>query len=192
MKCIQVFCGSSAGHDEIFSAATQELGNFLVDKNLHLIYGGGNVGLMGILADTVLAGGGHVTGVIPEFLKEWEVCHTGLNELIVVASMHERKLEMAKRSDATIVLPGGFGTMDEFFEMLTLSQLLRLQQPIGMLNIGGFYDLLLQHLDHMLAMGFLKPKHRNLIYVDTSPEVLFEKMKAYTPSGDIGKWVNRN
>ncbi|NRB62430.1 MAG: TIGR00730 family Rossman fold protein, partial [Saprospiraceae bacterium] len=116
----------------------------------------------------------------------------GLNELIVVASMHERKLEMAKRSDATMVLPGGFGTMDELFEMLTLSQLLRLQQPIGILNIGGFYDLMLQHLDHMLAMGFLKSKHRNLIYVDTAPEALFAKMKTYTPSGDIGKWANRN
>lgn len=192
MQSIQVFCGSNVGHDEVFSEATTALGDFFVENGIRLVYGGGNVGLMGILADRVLEGGGHVTGVIPDFLKEREVCHAELSELVVVRSMHERKIEMAQRSDATIVLPGGFGTMDELFEMLTLVQLLQVQQPIGILNVSGFYDLLLRQLDHMLAMGFLKPQHRELIYMDKSPGKLLAKMKKFTPIPSLGKWVERS
>lgn len=188
MKAVQIFCGSNAGNDPVFARITQHLADILIRENLTLVYGGGNVGLMGILADRMLEQEGTVIGVIPTFLQEREVCHAGLTELILVDSMHERKIEMAERSDGVIVLPGGFGTMDEFFEMLTLVQLSQLEQPIGILNTNGFYDLLLRQLDHMLAMGFLKPQHRAMVISDADAEVLLQKLRDYSPAQKTGKW----
>jgi len=191
MQAIQVFCGSNAGHDPIFSQQAQLLADVLVREGIELVYGGGNVGLMGIIADRVLEGSGRVTGVIPYFLQEREVCHAGLSELVVVDTMHERKLEMARRSDGVIVLPGGFGTLDELFEMLTLVQLSQIQQPIGILNVQGFYDLLFKQLDHLLAMGFLKPAHRQFILAERTPDNLLAAMRTYTPGNSVGKWQGR-
>lgn len=188
MKAVQIFCGSNAGNDPVFARITQQLADILIRENLTLVYGGGNVGLMGILADRMLEQEGTVIGVIPTFLQEREVCHAGLTELILVDSMHERKIEMAERSDGVIVLPGGFGTMDELFEMLTLVQLSQLEQPIGILNTNGFYDLLLRQLDHMLAMGFLKPQHRAMVISDADAEVLLQKLRDYSPAQKTGKW----
>lgn len=188
MKAVQVFCGSNTGNDPLFAEVTQHLGDLLIKEDINLVYGGGNVGLMGILADRMLAQGGTVIGVIPTFLQEREVCHAGLSELILVESMHERKIKMAERSDAVIVLPGGFGTMDELFEMLTLVQLSQLEQPIGILNASGFYDLLLRQLDHMLAMGFLKPQHRTMMLQASDAASLLNELRHYTPARKTGKW----
>mgnify|MGYP006266153721 CR=1 FL=1 len=188
MQALQVFCGSNAGHDPVFTQAAREVADMLVRQDIRLVYGGGNVGLMGILADRVLEKGGEVTGVIPVFLQEREVCHAGLTELILVDSMHERKIQMAERSDGVIVLPGGFGTLDELFEMLTLVQLSQVQQPIGMLNVSGFYDLLFRQLDHMLAMGFLRPQHRQLLLQASDVASLFRALENFVPEKKVGKW----
>lgn len=188
MKSIQVFCGSNTGNDPVFAKTTQQLADVLIKEDITLVYGGGNVGLMGILADRMLEQGGTVVGVIPTFLQEREVCHAGLTELILVDSMHERKIKMAERSDGVMVLPGGFGTMDELFEMLTLVQLSQLDQPIGLLNINGFYDLLFRQLDHMLAMGFLKPQHRQMMLQAPTAKGLLDELRNYTPPQKEGKW----
>lgn len=188
MQALQVFCGSNAGHDPVFTQAAREVADMLVRQDIRLVYGGGNVGLMGVLADRVLEKGGAVTGVIPVFLQEREVCHAGLTELILVNSMHERKIQMAERSDGVIVLPGGFGTLDELFEMLTLVQLSQVQQPIGMLNVSGFYDLLFRQLDHMLAMGFLRPQHRQLLLQASDVASLFQALENFVPEKKVGKW----
>lgn len=158
-----VFCGSSSGHDPLYARLAREIGEGLARGGHTLVYGGGNIGLMGIVADTVLASGGKVIGVIPEFLQRREVGHHGLTELIVVDSMHERKRRMADLADAFIALPGGWGTLDELAEILTWRQLGLTDQPIGILNANHFFDGLLRQMEHMSKEGFLH--HANLQFL---------------------------
>ncbi|MCB0632727.1 MAG: TIGR00730 family Rossman fold protein [Saprospiraceae bacterium] len=190
MRSIQVFCGSSTGFNPIYAIAARELGITLAQRQIDLVYGAGSVGLMGIMADAALEAGGKVIGVIPHFLRDWEVCHEGLSELILTDSMDARKVEMLKRSEATIALPGGFGTLDEVFEVITLVQLQQTFQPIGLLNVNGFYNPLLAHIENMLREGFIKNIHRDMIVVEADIEQLLQRMALVTPSSD-GKWVNK-
>ncbi|HKK75348.1 MAG TPA: TIGR00730 family Rossman fold protein [Saprospiraceae bacterium] len=188
MKAIQVFCGSSLGNKQVYIDAAKRLGEIFLERQIDLVYGAGNVGLMGIIANTMLAGKGTVIGVIPEFLMAKEVGHSEISELILVDGMHTRKVEMYKRAEGTIVLPGGFGTLDELFEMLTLAQLEQHPHPIGILNINGYFDLLIQQLDHMVEEQFLRPFHREILLSDADPEALLKKMAAYEPATNLGKW----
>lgn len=191
MKSILVFCGSNKGNNPIYETAAYELGKTLARRGMRLIYGAGNVGLMGILADSALEHGGEVTGVIPYFLREKEVCHLGLTELVIVQSMAERKLAMAERADAVITLPGGYGTLDELFEMLTLVQLSQANHPIGILNINGFFDPLIAQLNRMNEDKFLKDIHRNVLLSADNIEDLLAKMGQFEPIGTAGKWEGR-
>lgn len=176
MKSICVFCGSSKGFDSLHSDVARVLGVMLAKRNIRLVYGAGNIGLMGVIADAVLENGGQVLGVIPGFLKEKEVCHTGLTELIVTNTMHKRKEIMAENSDGFIILPGGYGTLDEFFEILTWRQLHLHNKPIGVLNVNGYYDHLLAHVKHMWREGFLREANLSLITVSEDIPELLEKM----------------
>ncbi len=182
MKHITVFCASSPGVNPQYGEAARALGQFLVKQDITLVYGGGRVGLMGILADAVLAEGGRAIGVIPQFLLDLEVGHTGLTELMVVKSMHERKLRMAELGDGVIALPGGFGTLEELIEILTWSQLALHRKPVGILNTSGYYDLLRQFFDHMVGEGLLKPENRDLAIFETDIERLYEKMSTFKPT----------
>lgn len=176
MNSIAVFCGANTGFDPAYAAAAREIGQTFAQQNILTVYGAGNVGLMGILADAALDAGGKVLGVIPDFLKEKEVCHTGLTELIVTRTMHERKQVMAERSDGFLILPGGFGTLDEFFEILTWRQLRLHNKPIGVLDVGGFYQHLLAHVRMMWEKGLLREENLQLLCTaDNLPELL-EKM----------------
>ena len=163
MKSICVFCGSNFNGDPALLQAVEELSDLMVKKDIALVYGGGRVGVMGLIANQIMQKGGKAIGVIPEFLMNKEVGHEGLSELIITENMHQRKQKMADLSDGVITLPGGYGTMEEFFEVLTWLQLGLHQKPIGLLNVGGFYDPLLQQLDVMVAQKFLKPIHRELV-----------------------------
>ena len=174
IQSVSVFCGSRSGHNPIFASAASHLGTLLAREKIKLIYGAGNIGLMGVIADACLAANGHVIGVIPTKLVEKEVAHKGLSELFVVDSMHERKALMASKSEAFIALPGGFGTCDEFFEILTWAQLGIHHNPIGILNTAGFFDPLLAWIDQMIEQGFVKPKFRQLLLVATKPDELLE------------------
>ncbi len=176
MRRICVFCGSKTGNAERHAAAARELGSAMVRRGLELVYGGGNIGLMGVLADAVLAGGGSVVGVIPRFMVLRELAHQGLTKLHLVDSMHERKAMMAEHADAFIALPGGFGTADELFEMLTWRQLHLHEKPIGVLNVNGFFDPFLSWLDVMVAEGFLKRANRDLLIARGSVEELLDAM----------------
>ena len=176
MKRICVFCGSSPGSRPEYRAAAEEMGAGLVRRNLGLVYGGGNVGLMGIIADAVLRAGGEATGVIPENLMAREVGHKGLTRLHVVHSMHERKALMADLSDAFVALPGGFGTLEEFCEVITWTQLGLHAKPCGILNILGYYTLLLRMFDHAVEEGFLKPENRALVLARESPADLLRAL----------------
>lgn len=189
MENICVFCGSSSGTNKVYAVAAKSLGNLIATNGKQLVYGGGNVGLMGIIADEVLAKGGKVTGIIPHFLFDWEVGHEGLTELIKVDSMHERKLMMSQKADAFIAMPGGFGTLEELGEILTWVQLSIIQKPVGILNVNGFYDALLAQLDHMVAEGFLKQENRNMLMSSDSPTELLTMLENYkaTPTK---KWIN--
>jgi len=178
MKSIAVFCGSSAGANPVYSEVTKQLGEVLVAQDITLVYGAGNVGLMGIVADAVLNKGGKVIGTIPKFLEDKEVAHYGITELIVTDTMHQRKEKMAEVAEGILVLPGGIGTLDEFFEIFTWQQLGLHSKPIGLLNINGYYNYLLQHMDHMVQEEFLKPYHRDRILVAEDPADLIAKMKA--------------
>lgn len=189
MKSAVVFCGANTGSNPIYSDAAAEMGRLLAQRNIQIVYGAGKVGLMGVLANSALEAGGEVIGVIPFFLRKKEVCHEALSKLYVVDSMHERKIKMAQLSDAVIVLPGGYGTMDEVFEMLTLAQLGQGAHPIGFLNINGFFNPLIQQLELMVAEGFLKPTHRKLALVaQTIPELL-DKLEQYETPSREGKWI---
>jgi len=190
MERISVFCGSSEGNDEKIVEAARELGRVLSSKGITLVYGGGKVGLMGALADSTLAGHGRVIGVIPHFLKAKEILHGNLDQTIIVESMHQRKLKMHELSQGVIALPGGFGTMEELFEMITWSQLGLHFKPIGLLNTGGFFDPLLVFLDRMESKGFLKPENRNMLLVDDSSTGLLVKMQAYRPQF-VPKWIDK-
>ena len=173
-----VFCGSADGTDPRFMEAASSLGAELARRHITLVYGGASVGLMGAIADAALGAGGKVIGVIPDSLKQKEIAHAGLTELHVVPSMHARKTKMADLSDAFIALPGGLGTLEEFFEIATWAQLKFHARPFGLLNVAGYFDLLLQFLDHAVCSGLLKPKYRALIHVSSTPAELLARFDA--------------
>lgn len=179
MKAICVYCGSSMGTKAVYAEAARKVAQSLVEHNIELVYGGGNVGLMGVIADEVLRLGGEVTGVIPTNLMEREVGHTNLTRLHVVKDMHERKAMMASLSDGFITMPGGIGTMEELFEMYTWSQLRLHEKPIGLLNVDGFYDPLLGFIRQMVETGFLKQATADLLLHATEPNALLKSMLAY-------------
>jgi uncharacterized protein (TIGR00730 family) len=188
LKRICVFCGSSAGRRPEYLQAAREMGRVLLERGLGLVYGGGNVGLMGAVADTVLAGGGEVIGIIPQALMAREVGHTALTRLHVVETMHERKAMMADLSDAFVALPGGFGTFEEFCEVLTWSQLGFHPKPCGLLNVEGYYAPLLALFDQATAEGFVPPPNRALVIEETDPARLLDRFAAFTPP-TTGKWI---
>jgi uncharacterized protein (TIGR00730 family) len=173
-----VYCGANAGVTPAYAEAARALGRALVDQNLALVYGGGKVGLMGVIADAVLAAGGEVTGVIPTALVEREVGHMGLTRQFIVKDMHERKAMMASLSDGFIAMPGGMGTLEELFEMLTWSQLGIHAKPIGLLNVDRFYDGLIDFIAHASGQGFIRPQHAALMMSATDPQALLQLLKA--------------
>ena len=179
MNKIVVFCGSSLGFNPIYKENAIELGNFFAENKISLVFGGGKVGMMGVLADTILAKNGEVIGVIPNLLQKEEVIHIGVKKMTVCKTMSERKVIMSKLVDGYITLPGGFGTLDELFEALTLSQLQIEQKPVGLLNVNGFFDAILLQLDKMVAEGYLKKVNREMLLVGTSVSELMQKMNNY-------------
>jgi uncharacterized protein (TIGR00730 family) len=178
---ICVFCGTNAGARPAYGVAARDLGRVLAQQQIELVYGGASVGIMGELADSVQEHGGHVTGIIPQQLMEKEAAHTGIRNLIVVASMHQRKSQMADMSDGFIALPGGIGTLEGFFEILTWGQLGIHAKPSGILNIEGYFDGLTGFLDHAVQEGFFTEAHREAILVESNPGTLLERMLAYSP-----------
>ena len=189
INSIAVYCGSSAGSNPKFIEVANSLGQLMARENLNLIYGGAQIGLMGCIADAVLRESGKAIGVIPDFLSIKEVKHTALSEMIVVENMHERKHKMYELADAFIAMPGGFGTLEELFEMLTWGQLGLHQKPIGILNIDGYYNALLELLQHMVSSGLLKQNNCDLVLVDNNPSGLLEKMRNYSPPAS-DKWIS--
>jgi uncharacterized protein (TIGR00730 family) len=189
MRSICVFCGSQVGNNPRYANAAKNLGALLVKNNIKLIFGGGGIGLMGILADAVMAHGGKAIGVIPRFLSDRELGHTQLSELIMVESMHQRKQKMAELADGFLALPGGFGTLEELCEILTWRQLKLVEKPIGILNIGGFFNHLDFLLDHMIEEGFLTKGHKNLLLIEEDPMILINSFLRFSPgvSQDIDK-----
>ena len=190
VRRICVFCGSSPGARPEFGAAAEQLGHALAGAGIGLVYGGASVGLMGRLADSALAAGGEVIGVIPRALVDQEVAHHGLADLRVVGSMHERKALMADLADGFIALPGGMGTLDELFEILTWAQLGLHHRPIGLLDVAGYFAPLLAFLDGAVAARFLAPPHRAMLLVERDPEALLAAFRAYQPPPPF-KWVDR-
>ena len=181
MKSIAVYCGSSLGASEMYKEQAILLGKFLAKKKITLIYGGASVGIMGTIADAILQEGGSAIGVIPTFLEKREIAHKNLTELICVENMHERKAKMMALADGFIALPGGPGTLEEFFEVFTWNQIGLLQKPCGILNINGYYNKLIELFDHMVEEKFLQERARNVFYVDDHYERLLTKMQTYTP-----------
>jgi uncharacterized protein (TIGR00730 family) len=177
-KAICVYCGANPGASPRYAEAARALGRALVEDNIALVYGGGNVGLMGIIADEVLRLGGDVTGVIPNALMEREVGHMGLTRQFIVKDMHERKAMMAKLADGFIAMPGGMGTLEELFEMLTWSQLGIHAKPVGLLNVDGFYDSLMGFIGHASGEGFIRPQHAALMMVESDPQALVQRLRA--------------
>jgi len=190
MKRICVFAGSNSGSRAEYRAAAQELGQAIVLRDLGLVYGGARVGLMGALADAVLAAGGHVTGVIPEALAAKEVAHDGLSDLRIVPSMHMRKAAMADLADGFIALPGGWGTLEEFFEVLTWAQLGLHAKPCGLLNVQGFFYRLLSFLDHSIDERFVRRENRSMLIASSSPGDLLDRFERYAPPV-VEKWIDR-
>ncbi|MFL9834333.1 LOG family protein [Chryseobacterium terrae] len=190
MKNITVFCGSSFGSEEIYKEQAYLVGKTLAEENIRLIYGGANVGLMGAVADGTIQNGGKAIGVLPHFLQSKEIAHTNLTELILVETMHERKTKMNELSDGVIVLPGGYGTLEEFFEMITWAQLGLHKKPIAILNIDGFYDDLIKMVQTMVDKGFLKQINQEMLLVSDSINDLLEKMKNYQ-APTVGKWISK-
>ena len=179
---IAVYCGSSPGHDPGFTDAARGVGTLLAEQGIGLVYGGGQVGLMGVVADAVLEGGGEVTGVITRQLWEKEVGHTGVTDLLVVESMHERKLAMSDRADAFLTLPGGLGTLEELFEVATWTQLGIFAKPVGIVNVAGYFDPLLAFLDASVASGFVQPAQRAIISSSEDPVALLDTLEAWEPA----------
>ena len=177
MTSIAIYCGSKSGHRPEHAGLAQATGAWLAQHQVRLVFGGGRVGLMGILADAVLAGGGEVMGVIPKGLDEREVAHTGLTQLVVVDNMHDRKRLMAERADAFLALPGGIGTFEELFEVWTWRQLGYHRKPIGLLNAGGYYDTLLDFMRHTVEQGFLNAPQLDQVYVETAPELMLDTLR---------------
>lgn len=188
MQSICVFCGSSMGARSEYRQSAKELGEILLKKNIQLIYGGANVGLMKVLADTVLEGGGEVIGIMPRILVEKEVAHLNLTKMHIVKSMSERKSMMVELSDAFIAMPGGFGTLDELAEVITYNQLRLTDKPIGILNIAGYFDSLMNFFDHITEEGFLRHEHRQNLIVDAHVENLIMKLNEFKPVV-MDKWI---
>jgi len=191
IKRVCVFCGSSFGKRPAYREAAEGLGRLLAEHGIGLVYGGGCVGLMGALANAVLACGGEVIGVIPDSLMRREVGHNGLTELHVVDTMHERKEMMADLADAFIALPGGYGTLEELLEAVTWSQLGIQQKPCGLLNVENYWDGLLKVLDHAVNEGFLRPENAQLVLVARDPECMLEKLSEWEPPARVEKWLDR-
>ncbi len=188
---IALFCGSSSGFDSVYKSTAQEVGTTIAQRGMRLVYGGSRLGLMGAAADGALSAGGQVTGILPGFLQTKEIAHTGLTELVIVDTMHERKLAMHRLSDAIIALPGGWGTMEELTEMLTWAQLGLHQKPIGLLNVDNFFDSLIQFIISMQGQGFLKPAHASMLLVKDNIGDLLAAMEAYNPP-PVPKWVTES
>jgi len=192
LKSVCVYCGSNFNGDLQLRNAIKQLAETLVKQEIRLVYGGGSVGVMGVLADDVLALNGLVTGVIPQFLMDKEVGHKGVTEMIVTENMHQRKQKMADLSDGFIILPGGFGTLEEFFEVLTWLQLGLHNKPIGVLNVNGFYDPLFAQMEMMVQSRFLKPANRDLVFNEADAEILIEKMDDFSAVPDEVWFRDRN
>jgi uncharacterized protein (TIGR00730 family) len=190
MKHICVFCGSSKGKDPIYEQAALELADVIVKNDLTMVYGGGSIGIMGVLADRILSLNGKVIGVIPRFLYDLEVGHDGVTDLIIVNSMHERKQKLAEIADGFLALPGGFGTMEEMSEILTWIQLKLIQKPIGILNINGFFDHFLKMLDKMVIDGFLKQNNRDILLSSGDPDEIINILKG-APVFEDTKWIDK-
>jgi uncharacterized protein (TIGR00730 family) len=190
MQRICVFCGSSSGKGESYLQAARQVGRLLCERGIELVYGGGNVGLMGALADACLTQGGRVIGVIPQLLVDKEVAHQGLTELHVVETMHERKALMADLADAFLALPGGYGTWDELCEVLTWSQIGIQRKPNALLNVNGYYDPLLAMMDRAHSEGFLRDIHAELLLTDTDPARLLDRLETYAMPV-VDKWMDR-
>ncbi|MEN9958605.1 MAG: hypothetical protein RLZZ474_849 [Bacteroidota bacterium] len=190
-KTILVYCGSSKGHNPIYEAEAKALMQAFKKYDCKLIFGAGSVGIMGVLADEYLRLGGHVIGVIPSFMEPWEVKHTGIQECYVTETMHSRKQKMAELADGVIALPGGFGTLDELFEMLTWKQLDLHQMPISVLNTNGYYDHLMAQLQHMVDEGFLKSPNLEALQVESNAEALVDYIMGYEPEKMEKKWIYR-
>lgn len=186
---IAVFCGSSSGRRPEFLQAATALGRLLAERGIGIVYGGASVGLMGAVASAAREAGGEVIGVLPQSLMDRELAHTGLSELHIVGSMHERKAKMADLADAFLALPGGIGTLEELFEVWTWGVLGYHRKPCGLLNVGGFYDGLVSFLDHVVEDEFLRPVYRNMLLVESSPEAMLDAIHRYTPP-TVPKWVN--
>jgi uncharacterized protein (TIGR00730 family) len=183
-----VFCGSNAGQDPVYIHMARALGEAMAHDGIDLVYGGASVGLMGAVADAVLAKGGHVTGVMPQALVDKEIAHRSLSDLRVVGSMHERKALMAELADGFIALPGGLGTFEELFEVWTWAQLGYHRKPCALLNVAGFYDKLATFLDDVVERGFVKPIHRSMLIVENDPAALLGSIRAYEPP-KVDKWI---
>jgi uncharacterized protein (TIGR00730 family) len=186
-----VFCGSSPGASPAYGDAAEELGRLLVTEGIGLVYGGGKVGLMGRLADAVLAEGGEVTGVMPEALVAKEIGHPGLDDLRVVGSMHERKALMADLSDGFVALPGGLGTVEELFEVYTWSQLGLHLKPCALLDVEGYYEGIATFLSHAVEERFLREDHREMLIVEGDPRTLIERLRRFEPAAVVPKWIDR-
>ena len=191
VRAVAVFCGSSQGSDPAFAGGARDLGALLAQRGVELVYGGGHVGLMGVVADATLHGGGRVRGVITRSLAEREVAHTGLTELEVVETMHQRKASMADAADAFVMLPGGFGTLDEFFEAVTWTQLGVHAKPCAILDMAGYFTPLLAFLDAATDKGLLRPEHRAMVIVERSPQALLDSLSTWlAPPGE--RWLTRD
>lgn len=190
LRSLCVFCGSSKGNHDKFAEAAWKTGKLLAKENITLVFGGGQVGLMGVVADSVMKHGGKAIGVIPTFLSRKEIAHDGLTEMIVVDTMHQRKQRMADLSDGFITLPGGMGTLEELSEVLTWAQLGLHKKPIGILNVKEYYKPLLRFLDEMVDARFSLKENRDLLVTDEEPESLLEKMRAYI-APEKPKWLDR-
>ena len=191
MKSIAVFCGSSEGNDSQIISTASNLGVELAKRNITLVFGGANLGIMKLIADGVLQNNGQAIGVIPDFLRNREIAHPNLTELVITKTMQERKVAMYQKSDGFIILPGGFGTLDEFFEISTWGQLGLHQKPVGILNINGFFNDLLKLSQTMVEKGFLKQANLDAIMVDDSVDRLLEQMKTFKPL-PVPKWLNKD
>lgn len=190
LTSICVFCGSRIGKNSAYRQAAENLGQVFAKKGIRLVYGAGNVGLMGVIADACLEKSGEVIGVIPHFLRKWEVCHENLTKLVLVDTLFERKVKMAELSQGVIALPGGYGTLDELFEIVTLVQLRQIHQPIGVLNVNGYFDHLIKQFHYLHEEGFIGDFHHNLIQISDNLEVLLEKMNAWLEANPSGAWVD--
>lgn len=190
LNSIAIFCGSSSGNNEIYAKQAYDTGKKIAKLGIHLIYGGSNAGLMGAVANGALSAGGKVTGVIPEFLVNKELAHEGLSELILVKSMHERKSKMNELSDGAIALPGGYGTLDELFEMLTWGQLGLHKKPVALYNMNGYFDALINLIHHMVSCGFLKESNQEMLLVNEDIDALLKDMEKYV-APEVEKWLNR-